>query len=459
MSYDGVRQISAKVNKKVFITFGSLYSIIIGTLLFAMIKEIEAGTILNARLDKLAVLNLTVSVTLLTFSISTSTLQRNMTFFWSFHVIFFGFNAVLLQMDPTPIYLARIYPEEISDETIFLVFLTTLVAGATQIYATEKNKNLTESRDSVEIEHKVQQRIFISTIFYLFTLPFLIIALGGFNYIFRKIRISSEIEYNSLAVKSIFESLLYVPPVILLLAMLFIPKKQRFNRIQILIRILSLILIILSNPFGNARQTTLFVTLPFIFYLLDKSKRIFSYIFFLALPLIICFTANLVNRYSGKLQTPTLTVLSRDGDFDSLTQLHNGMLVTSEYDLPILRQLLGSLFFFVPRSLWSGKPLDTGVEIANYLGLQFQNLSAPWILEAYVNARIPGVLIAAILVSYYLTKIDLNQRRGIREFVMVFTISGLLFILLRGSLLQASGRAIFAFILVQILFKIKEKRL
>lgn len=446
------------MNKKVFIAFGSIYSITIGILLFAMIKEIQVDTILKARFDKIALLNLVVSVLMLSFSISTNSIQKNMTFFWTFHIIFFGFNAVLLQIDPTPLYLARIFPKAIADDTLVLLFLTTLVAGATQIYASEKNKKFIVSKDSVEIEHTVEQRLFISAILYFIILPFIVNALGGLNFVFRRIRISNGIEYSSLAVKSIIESLLYVPPVILLLGLLFIPSEQRSKLHRLLISILSMLLVILSNPFGNARQTTLFVTLPFIFYLLDKRKRIYTYIFFLALPIIICFSANLVNRYTGEIQNPTMTLLSRDGDFDSLIQLHNGMQIAVNNEFPIFRQLLGSLFFFVPRSLWPGKPLDTGVELANYLGLRFQNLSAPWILEAYVNARIPGVLIATFFVSYYLTKIDLNQSRSIRHYVMVFTISGLLFILLRGSLLQASGRAIFAFVLIHILFKIRVKR-
>lgn len=449
---------STLVNKKVFLIFGSLYSVTIGSLLFAMNEKIQADTISRPSVDKIALLNLFISVLFLAFSVSTTKIQNNMAFFWSFHIIFFGFNSVLLQLDTTPIYLARVFTEAMSSDTIFTVLLTTVVAGTAQICVYRKYKNLLQPKAYVSVEDTVQKRIFFSSILYFLVLPFLINALGGFNSIFRRIRISNEPEYNSLAIKSIFESLLYVPPVILLLGLLFIPKQQRFKRNQVLIRIFIPILIVLSNPFGNARQITLFLILPFVFYLLSKGRKIYSYAFFLVLPIMLSFSANLVNRYSGRLQNPTLTILSRDGDFDSLAQLHNGLQATSDYEFPVFRQLLGSLLFFVPRSVWSDKPLDTGIELANYLGLRFQNLSAPWILEAYVNARIPGVLLTAFFIGYLITKMDLNQSSGIRQFVMAFTISGLLFILLRGSLLQASGRAIFAFVLIQILFTARAKR-
>ena len=53
------------------------------------------------------------------------------------------------------------------------------------------------------------------------------------------------------------------------------------------------------------------------------------------------------------------------------------------------RQLLGALLFFVPSAVWSGKPLASGIFIANYLianySMWFTNLSAPLIAEGYLD--------------------------------------------------------------------------
>jgi hypothetical protein len=145
-------------------------------------------------------------------------------------------------------------------------------------------------------------------------------------------------------------------------------------------------------------------------------------------------------------------VISRDGDFDSFSQVANGVQVIPDGAFPIFKQILASIFFFVPRGVWPGKPNDTGVELARMLGLDFQNLSAPWILEAFVNARFMGVISVSILLGFYLTKVDLLSNSSMRYFLVGSVTSGFLFIVLRGSLLQATGRAVFSIFIISIIF-------
>jgi hypothetical protein len=82
------------------------------------------------------------------------------------------------------------------------------------------------------------------------------------------------------------------------------------------------------------------------------------------------------------------------------------------------------------------------------MGLKFQNLSAPWLLEAYANARLVGVIFVGVGMGFFLANIDLNSSLNLKSFLLSSMTSGFLFILLRGSLLQATGRAAFTYILI-----------
>ena len=127
---------------------------------------------------------------------------------------------------------------------------------------------------------------------------------------------------------------------------------------------------------------------------------------------------------------------------------------------PYFQQVLGPFLFFIPRSIWDSKPRDTGAEIANQLGLSFQNLSAPWVLEAYANVRLLGLIVISIFLGFYLSKYDLESFRNLRGWLLGSILVGVLFIVLRGSLLQATGRVIFSFLLVYyITYKFRIKSL
>jgi hypothetical protein len=173
---------------------------------------------------------------------------------------------------------------------------------------------------------------------------------------------------------------------------------------------------------------------------------------------LLLFSANLVDRFTGKFNPVQFTILSRNGDFDSFAQFANGINLVDRDLFPYFQQILGPLLFFVPRSIWDSKPRDTGVEIAKQLGLSFQNLSAPWVLEAYANAQLLGLIVTSIFLGFYLSKYDLESFQNLRSWLLGSILIGVLFIVLRGSLLQATGRVVFSFALIYYIthsFKIK----
>jgi len=69
-------------------------------------------------------------------------------------------------------------------------------------------------------------------------------------------------------------------------------------------------------------------------------------------------------------------------------------------------QLLGALFFFVPRSLWPTKPIPSGQLVFQYYGRSFSDVSSPLPAEGYINFGVPGVILFALAYGLLCRKLD-----------------------------------------------------
>jgi ABC-type uncharacterized transport system permease subunit len=119
-----------------------------------------------------------------------------------------------------------------------------------------------------------------------------------------------------------------------------------------------------------------------------------------------------------------------------------GVQYTDEAGLRHGNQLLGDLFFFVPRSVWPSKPQDTGALIAVHSGHAFTNLSAPLWIEMYIDFGYAGVVVIFFLYGMMMRRADDRFVRGDSPFAqfVIPLLAGYSCILLRGSLLQAMAR-------------------
>lgn len=138
-----------------------------------------------------------------------------------------------------------------------------------------------------------------------------------------------------------------------------------------------------------------------------------------------------------------IEALAVSGDYEAYAQI---VTAAELYDAGVLepgRQALGVVLFFVPRSQWPEKPLDTGTAIAQAKGYGFINISSPLWAEAYVNGGFLAVVVVFFAVSAGAARADARSERRLasRGRQAVHPLYGILpfymFILLRGSLLQA----------------------
>ncbi len=146
---------------------------------------------------------------------------------------------------------------------------------------------------------------------------------------------------------------------------------------------------------------------------------------------------------SGEVKISVLDEYSGNPDYDSFGQISNAITVVGDEGFSYVRQPLGVALFWVPRTLWETKPIDTGVYLAEALDYPFTNLSAPLWSEFYLVGGYFAVFVGFAGLGYGLVMADRRLGQGLRG-ERPYSVVGAfmpfyLIILLRGSLLQAAA--------------------
>jgi hypothetical protein len=103
---------------------------------------------------------------------------------------------------------------------------------------------------------------------------------------------------------------------------------------------------------------------------------------------------------------------------------------------------LGTLFFFVPRSIWDSKPITSGIAISQMAELRLENVSMPIIAEFYLNFWYVGIIIGPIFIALLMKVIDeaysnIEERYLSLFHLIYFQLVGLIIYIMRGGLLSS----------------------
>lgn len=133
-------------------------------------------------------------------------------------------------------------------------------------------------------------------------------------------------------------------------------------------------------------------------------------------------------------------------------------------------QILGAMFFFVPRTVWLSKPVGSGFLLADEAHLTFNNISMPLVSELYLDFSYFGIFLGMLLLGLIYRRLDDKMLKILvdDDLVSIIKIMAysefccLQFYLLRGNLLACVAfiTSIMASILVvYIYFNIVNKSL
>jgi hypothetical protein len=237
--------------------------------------------------------------------------------------------------------------------------------------------------------------------------------------------------------------------------------KWMFTRIAVLF-LLGLLVLVTENPYTEKRNALGPIYIGIILIVFQgwfrtRTRRLLLLVgsMVLVFPASSIFT-NARNQSYGEMSFSKFWYQIQDHyfsiNYDSWANIYTAIEIVKVHSMQWGHQLMGSLLFFVPSSLWTEKPFATGIFLADYLianyGMWFTNLSAPLIAEGYLDFGYVGVIAYAGLLAGFITLLNKMATRRDKNaaFPMAIYASVFLMIILRGSLMIAFGFAAAAFL-------------
>ena len=282
----------------------------------------------------------------------------------------------------------------------------------------------------------------------------ILIVLYAFNFEFLRIffrGIEGDIyeSVNENPLFSIFVMLSRLLPAFIL--MRYLVAKSYYKAFFIFIFVL-----FCAFPTGIARFLVAFIYLPIFLVVFPALRKSINITLLIILSLIFIFPFLNQFRYfsnEGSIKFLPEAIYFNQGHFDAyqnFVQVLKTDFITYGY------QLLGALFFFIPRKLWENKPTGSGHQLALDNNYSFTNISMPYIAEGYVNFGYLGFLIFSLFLSFIMSKIDgiyLKTPVVGFDYCKGIFFCAAIFFMLRGDLMSS-----FSFLLAGVVaFKIAEK--
>ncbi|MFG2419968.1 hypothetical protein ACGFWD_13070 [Streptomyces sp. NPDC048448] len=229
---------------------------------------------------------------------------------------------------------------------------------------------------------------------------------------------------------------------------------------------------VVNNPISNPRFWFLTVLFSLLFTVFPVSAAMYRIALSLGVVVaLIVFPFADRFRYDDANYRPVQTTSPLEPlalkDYDQVGMFANTITyVRSGRGHTYGRQLAGSVLFAVPRSVWPGKPMDTGVVVGQWMGATNTNLSSPVWAELWIDFGPIGMTAGFAALGYAAARVDRRYaRRAVRRAppgsliaLVVPLVSGYSFILLRGPLLQASGRVAIAACCIALITTFRQDR-
>lgn len=240
--------------------------------------------------------------------------------------------------------------------------------------------------------------------------------------------------------------------------------KKNYKSI-IYIGIVCLIILLAYPPTGLARYKAAAIYLGLLLTISDNLKitRKFSLLFIFGFILILPFlnifrNDNFVNIsliYTISEITNNISMIWLAGDYDSYTMLSLAINYVDVYGMDFGYQLLGAIFFWIPRQIWINKAIGSGAEIAESVGLNFTNISCPLPAEMMLAFSYFGIIILGFFVGNIIRFFDRfywKEAFGMRRINFIYPVIVIFFFFLcRGDLLS-SFAYLSAFAIIYIIY-------
>ncbi|MDF3302698.1 hypothetical protein [Streptomyces tropicalis] len=229
---------------------------------------------------------------------------------------------------------------------------------------------------------------------------------------------------------------------------------------------------IVNNPISNPRYWFLTVLLALLFTVFPQSPAMYRAALTLGVaaavlifPFADRFRYDSANTPAAAQTSSVLDPLVLK-DYDQMAMFANTLTYADAGNGHTYgRQLAGSVLFFVPRSVWTAKPRDTGVMVSEWMAAANTNRSSPLWAELWLDFGPVGMVAGFGLIGWTAARVDRRYAHGVLRAgpagvltLAVPLVAGYSFILLRGPLLQASGRIAIGVVCLALITTLRPER-
>ena len=299
-----------------------------------------------------------------------------------------------------------------------------------------KYKAIDYKKENSDIKFSKKSIIIISTINLMIILYFILI--NGV--------ISREGESTDTIASFIQKTIRFFPVATLMAYLRYANNKNNFEGKSFLV-INSIISLILFFPFAGAISRFLLFSAYLALIAKFISNIKYRSLFPLFILIFLCVVFPLFNFFKSHsiMNISEFVYLDYSFDYSSVDydayQMFLESIVYSNTNTFLYGQnVISSILFFVPRSLWSHKLLPSGTLIAMNYGADFTNLSCPFIAEFYLSFGVIGVIIGSFLIGLIIKYFDYwFFSKSIKKIGYSSIIIGMSIYWLRGSLLPTTA--------------------
>ncbi|WP_155887978.1 hypothetical protein [Cupriavidus sp. WS] len=204
---------------------------------------------------------------------------------------------------------------------------------------------------------------------------------------------------------------------------------------------LVIINIVVNGPQSSPRFHFLGMTIAILMTVGWLRSRVSNVILFILSPLFLYFVfpwSKTIGSGSYELGGDAFDYIKSHVDFDSFLMIANGYSYVSDSGVSLGLNFLGGMAFFVPRFIWLDKPLHLGALSADYVGYQYNNLSAPLPIEIFYSGSWLFLAVGAFFFGRLLSFADRIYAggvawSGVTWYGVSIILISFLFILLRGA--------------------------
>lgn len=384
--------------------------------------------------------------------------------FWYFNFFFF-FIAPFLQFLSGYISWGYYISDSLYLKTNIILFVCYTLSSFISFIIQNNKINIKSIKNEPEmIFSKKYLIMFIILSFLAFIFLLYKISFSGFF-----VRELNQISVGDNTINSIITNTCRAIPAYALTYSIFYYRNTKERVSMVFIIIESIILLMLNFP---ASVTRYWIGLVYIgvFLVIFKDKiigRKFDLVLILVFAIIFpifqlfkWYTLSELLVEKNNVVQKLLTAYNSP-DFDAYSVLSRTISLVSVKGCQYGHQLMGSLFFIIPRAVWNSKPYPTGQFIAMCSNQYFTNISCPIYAEGFIDFGIFGSILYTILLSIALNVLDnlywySNNTIKYNSYMYTF-LFGILIYLMRGSLLPVVAYSftffIFSFFVKGICFR------